>query len=93
MVSFKYQGKVYRSLKECCQDLHISYSKVRRLTRHYVRAHDDPILAVRWVIGEEYISYNEQKTEAYYKDMELAAERQMKFRDNCRERLKAIFET
>ena len=92
MVSFKYQGKVYRSLKECCQDLHISYSKVRRLTRHYVRAREEPELAVKWATGEEYIAYNEQKTEAYYKDMELAAERQMKFRDNCREKLRNIFE-
>ena len=53
MHSLEYHGKQYRSLKEICSILKLSYSKVRRLTRHYRRAHNDPVIAVKWATGEE----------------------------------------
>ena len=62
MKSFIVNGKEYRSMRVCCAELHISYQKVRRLCRHYVRASKDPSLAVRWCLGSEVLHSTEQKS-------------------------------
>lgn len=81
MKSFTYQGVEYRSMFECCKTLNISYQKVRRLCRHYRRAHDDPAQAVRWCLGVDKLSHLEPKTLQYAQDLEKSYDRQEKFKD------------
>ena len=81
MHSLEYHGKQYRSLKELCSILKLSYSKVRRLTRHYRRAHNDPVIAIKWATGEEVRPYNEPKTLQYQQDLEKGYDRQQAFRE------------
>lgn len=81
MHSFTFDGTEYRSLSECCQALKISYQKVRRLCRHYKRAHEDPAVAVRWTLGTEKRSPSEEKTAVYRADLRKSSVRQERFRD------------
>ena len=81
MKSFVVNGKEYRSMRVCCAELHISYQKVRRLCRHYVRASKDPSLAVRWCLGSEVLHSTEQKTWKYLQDLEKSYDRQEKLKD------------
>ena len=81
MKSFVVNGKEYRSMRVCCAELHISYQKVRRLCRHYVRASKDPALAVRWCLGSEVLHSTEQKTWKYLQDLEKSYDRQEKLKD------------
>lgn len=81
MHSLEYHGKQYRSLKELCSILKLSYSKVRRLTRHYRRAHNDPVIAIKWATGEEVRPYNEPKTLQYQQDLEKGYDRQQAFKE------------
>lgn len=81
MKSFIVNGKEYRSMRVCCAELHISYQKVRRLCRHYVRASKDPSLAVRWCLGSEVLHSTEQKTWKYQQDLEKSYDRQEKLKD------------
>lgn len=81
MKSFIVNGKEYRSMRVCCEELHISYQKVRRLCRHYVRASKDPALAVRWCLGSEVLHSTEQKTWKYRQDLEKSYDRQEKLKD------------
>lgn len=90
MRSFTYQGVEYRSMFECCKALNISYQKVRRLCRHYRRAHDDPAQAVRWCLGVEHRSINEPKTYLYSQDKEKATERQDKFKEKVKRQIKMM---
>ena len=90
MRSFTYQGVEYRSLCECCCKLNISYQKVRRLCRHYVRAHHDPSLAVSWCLGVKHRSINEPTTIQYAQDQEKATERQDKFKDRVKRQIELI---
>lgn len=90
MRSFTYQGVEYRSLQECCCRLKISYQKVRRLCRHYVRAHHDPVVAVRWCLGVEHRSINEPKTYLYIQDKEKATERQDKFKEKVKRQIEMM---
>ena len=53
MKSFEVEGVVYRSISEFCRKRKISYWKMVRLCRKYVRAHKDPAVAARWLIGSE----------------------------------------
>lgn len=91
MYSFTYKGCEYRSLKECCDALNISYQKVRRLCRHYVRARTNPQLAIKWSLGIEVRSWNEPKTEHYNQDLQKSRERQWKFKEKIFEQIKDLF--
>ena len=79
MRAFIYKQTEFRSLAECCKTLKISYQKVRRLCRHYVRASRDPAYAVAWCTGEQKLSPFEAKTFKYEQDLEKGAERQLRF--------------
>ena len=87
MKVFVYHGFEYRSLSHCCKALKISYQKVRRLCRHYIRASRDPALAVAWCTGETRLSPSEAKTVKYRQDLELAAIRQERFKEKVAEEL------
>jgi hypothetical protein len=78
MKSFIYNQVEYRSLRECCKALKISYSKARRLTRHYIRASKEPVLAVDWIIKGK-IPFNEPKTYKYKDDLIVSEERYARF--------------
>ena len=58
--------------------LKISYSKARRLTRHYIRASKEPVLAVDWIIKGR-IPFNEPKTYKYKDDLIVSEERYARF--------------
>lgn len=88
MKSFYYGGVEYRSLAECCKAVKISYQKVRRLCRHYVRASKNPALAVSWCTGEVVLAGTETKTEKYKIDLARGCERKAKFRERNAEELK-----
>lgn len=88
MKSFNYGGIEYRSLAECCKAVKVSYQKVRRLCRHYVRANQNPALAVSWCTGEEVLAGTEPKTEKYKVDLARGCERKAKFRERNAEELK-----
>lgn len=88
MKSFCYKGVEYRSLAECCKTVEISYQKVRRLCRHYVRAKQDPALAVAWCTGKVVLMSSEVKTEKYKIDLERGRERKARFRERTAEELK-----
>ena len=88
MKSFCYKGVEYRSLAECCKAVKVSYQKVRRLCRHYVRANQDPALAVSWCIGEVVLAGTETKTEKYKIDLARGCERKARFRERNAEELK-----
>ena len=88
MKSFCYGGIEYRSLAECCKAVKVSYQKVRRLCRHYVRASKNPALAVSWCTGEVVLAGTETKTEKYKIDLARGCERKAKFRALNAEELK-----
>lgn len=90
MKSFIYNHVDYRSLKECCTALNISYSKARRLTRHYVRAKHDPTFAVLWTI-EGRVPANEIKTPDYRRDYEQSKIRLERFYDKTQEDIFSMF--
>ena len=89
MKSFCYGGIEYRSLAECCRAVKVSYQKVRRLCRHYVRAKQDPALAVSWCTGEVVLTGAEIKTEKYKIDLERGCARQNRFRERNARKLKS----
>lgn len=60
------------------------YKNVRRLYRHYVRAKEDPAVAIRWTLGVEKKSWREPKTNAYQHDQNKGKVRQMERRGGCR---------
>lgn len=84
MHGFIFQNTEYRSIRECCKKLGLSYSKVRRLTRHYKRAQNDPSIAINWALGLERIPITEPKTFLYQDDLIKAYDRQLKFKDKVR---------
>lgn len=81
MKAFDFDGKCYRSMRVFCKQHEVSYQKMRRLCRHYVRAHDDPSVAARWLLGLEQFRNSEPKTFVYQQDLLRAEERNAKFRD------------
>lgn len=81
MRSFIFDGIEYRSMRECCEKLNISYQKVRRLCRHYRRAEQSPIIAIKWCLGIEHKSAVEPKTFKYEQDLELSRVRQDRFKE------------
>lgn len=81
MKSFVVNGKEYRSIRVACRELDVSYQKVRRLCRHYVRASNDPAVAFAWCLGLEKRSLTEPKTFKYQQDLEKGSLRQMAFKE------------
>jgi hypothetical protein len=68
-------------MRVACRELKCSYQKVRRFCRHYVRAQKDPAVAIKWALGLETRSANEQKTWKYQQDLEKGGLRQSVFRE------------
>ncbi len=91
MKSFNFDGKEYRSLRVCCSELGVSYQKLRRLCRHYVRASQDSAVAIRWLLGIEVRSWNEPKTEHYSQDLQKSKERQWRFKDKITDEIRSNF--
>lgn len=78
MMAFSYGGRDWRSLRECCAAVGVSYQKARRLCRHYVRAGRDPALAIKWCV-EGRVPPMEQKSFKWGQDAERGAERHCRF--------------
>ena len=91
MHSFIFQNTEYRSIRECCKKLGLSYSKVKRLTRHYKRAQKDPSVAISWALGLERIPITEPKTFLYQDDLIKSNDRQIKFKERVRDALMEYF--
>lgn len=81
MQGVTYDGKEYDSLAAACRDLGISYQKLRRLRRHYVRAHKDPAVAIRWCLKLENKSWKKPRTGKYRSDLDHCIARQVKFKE------------
>ena len=76
MYSFEFEGKKYRSIREACIKLGVSYDRIKRIMRHYRKARYAPKLALAWALKrEQFCPDREPKTEIYYKDCELSAQR------------------
>lgn len=81
MKVFEFEGKCYRSMSLFCKEHGVSYQKMRRLCRHYMRAHKDPTIAAKWLLGIEPFKSNEPKTFLYEQDLLKSEERHSKFKD------------
>ena len=91
MRSFIYKGQVYRSMSEACSKLKVSYQKVRRLCRHYVKASKDPAVALEWILtGHD--PCLEVKTFKYQDDYVKSAVRVQNYRDRLEQRLMSAFQ-
>lgn len=90
MKSFVIDGKEYRSLRQCCDELKLSYSKVRRFCRHYKRAEENPVLAVQWCVSGK-VPLNEPKTNMFRHDLEIARDRQREFQDRTKQKIQRYF--
>ena len=84
MKSFIVNGKEYRSIRVACRELDVSYQKVRRLCRHYVRASKEPAVAFAWCLGTEHKSLTETKTFKYQQDLEKGSLRQSRFKERIK---------
>ena len=60
MKSFEVEGVSYRSISEFCRKRKVSYWKMVRLCRKYVRAKKDPAVAAKWILGIEKIQWNNE---------------------------------
>lgn len=73
MKSFEVEGVSYRSISEFCRKRKVSYWKMVRLCRKYVRAQKDPAVAARWLLRIEQINFiREVKTIAYLRDSKMS---------------------
>ncbi len=87
MKNFLYEGVSY-NLTSFAVSHHVSYSKLRRLCRHYERAHKDPVVACRWILGLELLdARKEPKTLFYKQDLEKSYERHERFLEKVEEEL------
>lgn len=78
MKSFIFENKKYLSLKDFCRTHGLSYSRMRRLCRTYVKARKDPAVAARWMLRpEELDSSKEPKTRAHLRDLRLGNARKV----------------
>lgn len=91
MRKFVYKNKEYRSLAEFSEINSVSYQILRRLVRHYRRAKLDPAVACAWVVGDKKLSPTESKTLAYYRDLQKGKDRQVRFRENIRNKILRSF--
>lgn len=91
MRSFIYKGQVYRSMAEACYKLSVSYQKVRRLCRHYVKASKDPAVALEWILtGHD--PCLELKTYKYQDDYIKSVLRCQNYRDRQEQNLLQAFQ-
>lgn len=90
MRSFEYNGEIYRSMNEACKALGISYQKVRRICRHYVKASKDPAVAIEWILSKHKLC-REQKTWKYVDDLEKTLIRVQRLRDKRQQKILEIF--
>ena len=81
MKVFEFDGKCYRSMRLFCQERGVSYQKMRILCKHYMRAHKDPTIAAKRLLGIEPFKSNEAKTILYEHDLLKSEERNSKFKD------------
>lgn len=87
MKSFKFQGVTY-NMMTFAKSHHISYSKLRRLCRHYKRAHDNPAVACNWILKKEILHpEREPKTIFYKQDLEKSYERHERFLEKVEDEL------
>ena len=87
MKSFKFQGVTY-NMMTFAKSHHISYSKLRRLCRHFERAYKNPEVACRWVLGLELLdARKEPKTLFYKQDLEKSYERHERFLEKVEDEL------
>ena len=89
MRSFEVEGRVYRSIPEFCRLNRVGYWRMIRLCRKYVRAHKDPAVAARWLLGLEVLNpAAEQKTYTALRENELSRYRMEVYRVTKRVRKK-----
>lgn len=87
MKSFIFENKKY-NLSSFAVSHNVSYSKLRRLCRHYKRAHDNPAVACNWILEREILHpEREQKTIFYKQDLEKSYDRHEKFLEKVEEEL------
>ena len=85
MKSFMFENKKY-NLSSFALERKVSYSKLRRLCRHYKRAHVDPAVACNWMLGRDLLdSSKEAKTLQFYQDREKDRARYERFIDKVQE--------
>ena len=85
MKTFIFQGVTY-NMMTFAKSHHISYSKLRRLCRHYKRAHDNPAVACNWILEKEILHpEREPKTIFYKQDLEKSYERHERFLEKVEE--------
>lgn len=87
MKSFIFENKKY-NLSSFAVSHNVSYSKLRRLCRHYKRAHDNPAVACNWILGRDLLdSSKEAKTLQFYQDREKDRARYERFIDKVQDEL------
>lgn len=87
MKTFIFQGVTY-NMMTFAKTYHVSYSKIRRLCRHFKRAQKDPVIACKWVLGLELLdSAKEAKTSSYKQDLEKSYERHERFLEKIEKEL------
>lgn len=87
MKSFTYEGRPY-NLTSFALAYHVSYSKLRRLCRHYKRAHDNPAVACNWILEKEILHpEREAKTIFYRQDLEKSYDRHERFLEKVEDEL------
>ena len=87
MKTFIFQGVTY-NMMTFSKTYHVSYSKIRRLCRHFKRAQKDPVIACKWVLGLELLdSAKEAKTSSYKQDLEKSYERHERFLEKVEDEL------
>ena len=83
MKVFEFEGKCYRSMSLFCKERGVSYQKKRILCRHYMRAHKDPTIAAKWLLGIEPFKSNEPKTFLYEQDLQKSEELNLNSKTKC----------
>ena len=97
MKSFEVEGISYRSISEFCRKRKVSYWKMRRLCRTYIRAHKDPAVAAKWILNIESLKRHQEPLTIYaIRDRELSKLRGICFRSkksviSQRELIKRVF--
>ena len=87
MKTFIFQGVTY-NMMTFAKSHHISYSKLRRLCRHYKRAHDNPAVACNWILEKEILHpEREPKTIFYKQDLEKSYDRHERFLEKIEKEL------
>ena len=92
MIYIELDGVQYRSIREACHKLGISYEKVKRLCRHFQRAAENPVIALEWCLNKQkFIPSNEKKTHKYKHDKKSHLERQNAYIERRRDEILKYF--